>query len=289
MWRFLRRISERNSECASNFVPVLGKVLRRPSQWFNKPSGTKAWVVRVCFNGMSGSRPVARQLTMTNTQGNPQAAQLLKLLNEFKSSSVRIDVGPFTTLLRRWELVMVHTNGFWRKKWACTLSQPNLCPGSWQVTRSSSASTSAPNWTELKDKMAVIPHPPYSPDLAPCDFFLFPKNEIEAVWTPVWYHWGDTGQIAECLTLWYKRTSRKRSKNVGDGGTGVCMREETTSRVTAADRFYDFYGTSPENFGYHLVSLIFSICLTVSSLSNKCWENRKLFLLLLLLFLRDSY
>jgi hypothetical protein len=23
--------------------------------------------------------------------------------------------------------------------------------------------------------MAVVPHPPYSPDLAPCDFFLFPK------------------------------------------------------------------------------------------------------------------
>jgi hypothetical protein len=23
--------------------------------------------------------------------------------------------------------------------------------------------------------MAVIPHPQYSPDLAPCDFFLFPK------------------------------------------------------------------------------------------------------------------
>jgi hypothetical protein len=22
--------------------------------------------------------------------------------------------------------------------------------------------------------MTVIPHPPYSPDLAPCDFFLFP-------------------------------------------------------------------------------------------------------------------
>jgi hypothetical protein len=21
----------------------------------------------------------------------------------------------------------------------------------------------------------VIPHPPYSPDLAPCDFFLFPR------------------------------------------------------------------------------------------------------------------
>jgi hypothetical protein len=23
--------------------------------------------------------------------------------------------------------------------------------------------------------MAVVPHPPYSPNLAPCDFFLFPR------------------------------------------------------------------------------------------------------------------
>jgi hypothetical protein len=27
--------------------------------------------------------------------------------------------------------------------------------------------------------MAVVPHPPYSPDLAPCDFFLFPKMKIK--------------------------------------------------------------------------------------------------------------
>ena len=25
------------------------------------------------------------------------------------------------------------------------------------------------------EKVNVLPHPPYSPDLAPCDFFLFPK------------------------------------------------------------------------------------------------------------------
>ena len=131
-----------------------------------------------CFNGMTGSRPVAHQLTMTNTQGDPQAAQLLKLLHEFKSSSVRI-VRPFMTLLRRWELVMGHANGFWRKNWACIMLQPNLCPGSWQLTRSSSTSISALNWTELKNKMAVIPHPPYSSDLAPCDFFLFPKMKLK--------------------------------------------------------------------------------------------------------------
>ena len=79
---------------------------------------------------MPGSRPVAHQLTMTNTQGDPQAAQHLKLLHEFKSSSVRIDVGPFTTLLRRLELVMGHVNGFGWKNWACSVSQPSLCPES---------------------------------------------------------------------------------------------------------------------------------------------------------------
>ena len=26
-----------------------------------------------------------------------------------------------------------------------------------------------------KEKVTVLPHPPYSPDLAPCDFILFPK------------------------------------------------------------------------------------------------------------------
>jgi hypothetical protein len=29
------------------------------------------------------------------------------------------------------------------------------------------------------NKMAVVPHPPYLPDLAPCDFFLFPKMKIK--------------------------------------------------------------------------------------------------------------
>jgi len=30
-----------------------------------------------------------------------------------------------------------------------------------------------------KNKIAVIPHPPYSPDLPPCDFFLFPKLKLK--------------------------------------------------------------------------------------------------------------
>jgi hypothetical protein len=27
--------------------------------------------------------------------------------------------------------------------------------------------------------MAVIPHPPHSPDLAPCDFFLYPNMKLK--------------------------------------------------------------------------------------------------------------
>ena len=51
-----------------------------------------------------------------------------------------------------------------------------------------------------------------------------------------------------------------RSKNGGDGGTGVYMREGTTSRVMAADRtyskFYDFYSANPENFGSTHVQIL---------------------------------
>jgi hypothetical protein len=46
--------------------------------------------------------------------------------------------------------------------------------------------TNAPSHTSVltqqflvKNKMAVISHPLYSPDLAPCDFFLFPKMKLK--------------------------------------------------------------------------------------------------------------
>ena len=42
---------------------------------------------------------------------------------------------------------------FWQKNLACTVSQPNLCPGSWQLTRSSSASMSALNFVSSSPMM----------------------------------------------------------------------------------------------------------------------------------------
>ena len=36
-----------------------------------------------------------------------------------------------------------------------------------------------------KEKVTVLPHPPYSPDLAPCDFFLIPKFESIPCWAEI--------------------------------------------------------------------------------------------------------
>jgi len=112
------------------------------------------------------------------------------------------------------------------------------------------------NIYEVVSKMAVIRHPPYSPDLAPCDFFLFPKMKLKLKGR----RFDTTEEIqaeSQRVLDTQKKTSRKRSKNGGDGGTRAYMREGITSRVTMDDRpngeFCDFYSVSPEYFGYHLV------------------------------------
>jgi hypothetical protein len=61
----------------------------------------------------------------------------------------------------------------------------------------------------------------------------------------------DTIEEIQAESQRHKRTSRKLSKNGREGGTGVYMREGTTSRVMAADRtyseFYDFHSVSPKD------------------------------------------
>jgi hypothetical protein len=63
------------------------------------------------------------------------------------------------------------------------------------------------------------------------------KSETETERTPVWCYWGiqaDSNRVLDSLT---EKASRKRSKNGRDAGTGVYMRERTTSRLMAADIF----------------------------------------------------
>ena len=45
-----------------------------------------------------------------------------------------------------------------------------------------------------KEKVKVLPHPLYSLDLSPCDFFLFPRLKITFSCTSLWF--------PACLGLW---------------------------------------------------------------------------------------
>jgi hypothetical protein len=84
-------------------------------------------------------------------------------------------------------------------------------------------------------------------------------HRTSLIWHPVTsfyfqkWNWNWIAQSA--WHCWQKMTSRKRSKNGGEGGTGVYMWEGTTLRVMAADRpygeFHDLYSISLEYFGYH--------------------------------------
>jgi superoxide dismutase len=62
------------------------------------------------------------------------------------------------------------------KKNTGTLAEPQLAPSSRQRT--------CPHVPENhrvcdNNNMVIISHPPYWPDLAPCDFTLFPQTENE--------------------------------------------------------------------------------------------------------------
>jgi hypothetical protein len=94
--------------------------------------------------------------------------------------------------------------------------------------------------------MAVIPHTPYAPNLAPCDFVLFPKMTLKLKgrrFDTIEEIQAESQRVLDTLT---EQNFRKPSNNAGTGGIGVYMREGTTSRVMAADSPYgDFHSVSP--------------------------------------------
>jgi hypothetical protein len=55
--------------------------------------------------------------------------------------------------------------------------RPELSPDKWILHNGNTPAHDALRVREFLGKKSIktIDHPPYSPDLAPCDFFLFPK------------------------------------------------------------------------------------------------------------------
>jgi hypothetical protein len=112
--------------------------------------------------------------------------------------------------------------------------------------------------------MAVIPHPPYSPNLASCDFFLFPKMKLKLKGCQFDTTEEIQAEIAESALHSDRKELPGGIKNGGDSGTSVYMWERTTLRVMVADRpygeFYDFYSINP---GIFLIPPRICVCVCV--------------------------
>ena len=54
-----------------------------------------------------------------------------------------------------------------------------------------------------KETVTVLPHPPYSRDLAPCDFFLFAEIENLPSWMEIL---AQTGALICCIPVPYQYT-----------------------------------------------------------------------------------
>ena len=86
----------------------------------------------------------------------------------------------------------------------------------------------------IKMSIKTVPHPPYSPHFAPCDFCLFPKlrgcsyettEEMKVSW------W-------KSLTRSHKRTSVGASRSCSNGTASGFQPEEITSKGTSVSCVY---------------------------------------------------
>jgi hypothetical protein len=107
--------------------------------------------------------------------------------------------------------------------------------------------------------MVVIPHPPYSPDLAPCDLFRFPKIKLKLKgcrFYTIEEIQAESQRVLDTLTEKDFQEAFQKCRRLCDW----CIHVGVTLRVMVADRtygeFYDFYSVSPEYFGYTLIRVL---------------------------------
>lgn len=102
--------------------------------------------------------------------------------------------------------------------------------GSWILHHDNAPAHAALSVREFlaEKSIAVLEHPPYSPDLAPCDFFLFPKLKSVLKGT----HHGDVKTIEKATT--------KELKNIPQEAFAQCM-QSWKKRMEKCIRFQGSY------------------------------------------------
>jgi hypothetical protein len=100
-----------------------------------------------------------------NRIGRPKTNQTEKIVHfEFLEQGRTVNQHCYLEIFAR-----LHESVCWRR--------PELWPYAWILHHDSAlAHDSLADWEFLAKKSIMkLDHPPYSPDLAPCDFWLFPK------------------------------------------------------------------------------------------------------------------
>jgi hypothetical protein len=88
-----------------------------------------------------------------------------------------------------------------------------------------------------KNMMKVVPHPQHSPDLAPCDFLLFPKMKTKLKgqrFDTVEDIQAETQTVLN--TLIKKKTSRMHFKSSINAGISVCTPKGTILKVMVQNK-----------------------------------------------------
>ena len=106
------------------------------------------------------------------------------------------------------------------------------------------------------NNMIVVPHPPYSPDLYPCDFFLFPKLKLRMKCRRF-------ETIEEIQEESQRKLDKFQTGTSRNAGTAVFLQKGSTLKVMEEFNIQvkqtSFYKHCPGTFGYTLVVQLF-IC-----------------------------
>jgi hypothetical protein len=113
--------------------------------------------------------------------------------------------------------------------------RPELWPDAWILHHVNAPVHDALAVRERLAKKTImqLDHPPYPPDLASCDFWLFPKLKTALKG----HRFSDTADIQGHATILLQSIPEDSSRNVLSSGNtdslSVLVRKETTSKVTA--------------------------------------------------------
>ena len=126
-----------------------------------------------------------------------------------------------------------------QQEWEYTLLKPDC--NSWGISKMQSGPVhNSILVTDYLTKMGIktVPQPPYSPDVAPCDFCLFPKHKENLRGCRYETIEEMKEAVQRSLIRSHKRTSMGPRRSCWNGTTSALQLEEITSKGTRVSCTY---------------------------------------------------